>query len=135
LSNDTYLILSYFIFGMGSLVLAGFVYLVLRKPFGVLAEGTGHKNNSQFLKRHLPVFLALVAGAAFFSVSYYDTGCSVLTYEQVVKDRGYLVKTNRRQVRASADWMAGGVTLWSVVALFCVFMSRKADMTTKNNPS
>ena len=125
MSNETYLDVSYVAIGLISLGMGGLTYAILRVPFGALAESGMRRTSAEFLKRVQPTFLVLVASAGFFGVSYNYTGCGVLTYEQVVKDRAYLVKTNRRQVGSTADWLAAGVLVWSSVATVCVVTARR----------
>jgi hypothetical protein len=127
MSNETYLHVTYVGFGLLSLGLAAAVYAVLRTPFGHLADSATRGMRNQFFKRIFPVFLTLVACAGFFGVSYNYTACGNLTYEQVVKDRAHLVKTNRRQIGETADWLAAGVLLWSGLAVICLISVRKPN--------
>jgi hypothetical protein len=50
-------------------------------------------------------------GVGFFSVSYNYKSCTIFTYEQVVKDREYLVETNREQLKKTSASLATGILL------------------------
>jgi len=124
MSNETYLEVSYAAFGLLSAGMAAIAIALLRAPLRALADSIGQRTSAGFLKRVQPVLLVLVAGAGFFGVSYNYTGCGVLSYVQVVKDRPYLLKTNRRQVGSSALWLAGGVLFWSGIVAVCAATAR-----------
>lgn len=131
MSNEHYLIGSYFLFAFISLCLGVVVYRVLRMPFAAIAEAAAGKLRSTLLKRALAVFMTLAAVLGFLSISYTQKGC--INYEQVVKDRSYLVKVNQRQLQGAANWVVYAVFAWAVVVLLClvVLRSREADRQTK----
>jgi hypothetical protein len=109
MSNGTYLAVSYVGLGVLALLMMVFVYLVLRDSYAQIADAMTPNARGQFLKRAFPVVLTLITGTGFFSVSYNYKGCTIFTYEQVMKDRGYLVKTNREQLKETAASLATGV--------------------------
>lgn len=125
MSNETYLAVSYAGFGALAMLMAAFAYGVLRVPFAAIADAMTRNARGQFLKRVLPVFLMLMAGVGFFSVSYNYKSCTIFTYEQVLKDRNYLVKTNREQVKETSGALAAAVLLWTALATVCVITTRK----------
>lgn len=125
MSNETYLAVSYVGFGVLALLMTAFVYLVLRDSFAQIADSMTQNARGQFLKRAFPVVLTLITGVGFFSVSYNYKSCTIFTYEQVVKDREYLVKTNREQLKETSASLATGVLLWGAVATVCVVTTRK----------
>lgn len=131
MSNETYLKVSYVAFGLLSLGMAATAIEVLRAPLRALADSIVQRRSAGFLKRVQPVLFVLVAGAGFFGVSYNYTGCGVLSYEQVVKDRPYLVKTNRQQVRSTAVWLAGGVLTWTAIVAVCAATARRTHSERK----
>jgi hypothetical protein len=114
MSNGTYLAVSYVGLGVLALLMMVFVYLVLRDSYAQIADAMTPNARGQFLKRAFPVVLTLITGTGFFSVSYNYKGCTIFTYEQVMKDRGYLVKTNREQLKETSASLATGVLLWEL---------------------
>jgi len=117
-SNEHYLIVSYFLVGLVSLCLGIAVYRVLRTPFAAIAEAVIGKLRSQVLTRALGAFMTLAAVLGFLSVSYNERGC--VNYEQVVKNRDSLVRTNQEQLQKTGDWIASAVFLWCFVVLICL---------------
>lgn len=126
MSNEHYLIASYFLVAVVSLCLGTAAYRVLRTPFAAIAElvaGT----RSTILKRAMAVSMTIAAVLGFLGVSYTQRGCK--TYEQVVQSREYLVQLNRSQLRGTGDWIVYAVFTWCVVVLICllVLQNRKSE--------
>jgi hypothetical protein len=125
MTNERYLIVSYFLFGLLSLGLGVAAFRVLRRPFSAVAETVAGKFRSPILKRALAVSLTMAAVLGFLSVNYRACGMS---YEEVVKDRSYLEQVNRQQLQGTADWIVYAVFAWGVVVLIClVALRRKED--------
>lgn len=118
MSNEHYLIVSYFLVGLVSVCLGIAVYRVLRAPFAAIAEAATGRLRSRVLTRALGVFMTLAAVLGFLSVSYTERSC--MSYEQIVKNRDYLVQINQRQLQRTGDWIVSAVFLWCVVVLICV---------------
>lgn len=129
MSDERYLIVSYVLFGLTSLCLGGVSYLLLRAPFAAIAETAAGKVRSRFLKRALPVVLTLAGVVGFLSISYTQQFCGPRKYEDIVKDRQYLVEVNRRQVKSTANWLVSAVFVSSLVVLLCMIALRKLDST------
>ena len=128
MSNDHYLIFSYFAGFALSLALAALTYRLLRQPFGRIAEAALTHSQRVFLKTALPVALTLGATVSFLSVSYTFHACHTYTYKDVVKERSYLHKKNREQLAGTSVTMAQAIVMFSVVALIClVVMKRKEE--------
>jgi len=124
-SNEHYLIVSYFVVGLVSLCLGIAVYRVLRTPFAAIAEAATGRLRSRVLTRALGIFMTLAAALGFLSVSYTEKGC--MSYEAVVKNRDYLVQVNQQQLQRTADWTVAAVFLWCVVVLICLLALRSAQ--------
>ncbi len=118
MSNEHYLIVSYFVVGLVSLCLGIAVYRVLRTPFAAIAEAVAGRFRSRVLTRLLAVSMTLAAVLGFLSVSYNQKGC--VSYEQVIKNRDSLVHTNQEQLQKTSDWVVSAVFLWCVVVLTCL---------------
>ena len=118
MSNEHYLIVSYFLVAFVSLGLGIAVYRVLRSPFAAIADAVTGRLRSRVLTRALGVFMTLAAVLGFLSVSYTEKGC--MSYEAVVKNRDYLVQINQRQLQRTGDWIVSAVFLWCIVVLICL---------------
>ena len=122
MSNEHYLIVSYFLVGLVSLCLGIAAYRVLRTPFAAIAEAVTGRLSSRVLTRALGVFMTLAAVLGFLSVSYNERGC--VSYEAVVKNRDYLVQINHQQLQRTADGIVSAVFFWCVVVLICLIALR-----------
>ena len=120
MSNEHYLIVSYFLVGLVSLCLGFAVYRALRTPFAAIAEATVGRLRSKVLTQALGVCMTLAAVLGFVSVSYIQGSCGSLSYEAVVKNRDYLVQINQRQLQRTGDWIVSAVFFWCVVVLMCL---------------
>jgi len=122
MSNEHYLIVSYFVVGFVSLSLGVAAYRVLRRPFAAIAEAAAGLRGTM-LKRTLALSLALAAVLGFLSVSYKSCGMS---YEDIVKDRSYLVQKNREQLQGAGNWIGYTILAWGfVVAIGLVALRRR----------
>ena len=126
MSNDSYLIASYFSFLALTLAMGFAVCLVLRRPVERFAEAVVGAH-SRTIRGILSSTMLLAAMAGFFGISYTNTGCGNLKYEDVVKDRSYLHETNRKQVHNSANWLLGVIVVWSVAGLVIVIVAQKRE--------
>jgi hypothetical protein len=124
-SNEHYLIVSYFLVGAVSLCLGIAVYRVLRTPFAAIAEAATGRLRSRVLTRALGVFMTLAAVLGFLSVSYNENGC--MSYEAVVKNRDYLVQINQQQLQKTSDWIVAAVFLWCIVVFLCLLALRSTQ--------
>ena len=112
MSNEQYLIVSYFVIGTACAGLAYATYAVLRRS---LAASTGAIPpgglGSLFRQLFLPGLL-LSALAGFFSVAY--SSCDRDTYLKIIADRSYLVAKNREQLGASFSHLALALLVWGL---------------------
>ena len=132
MTNDHYLLVSYFVVGFVSLCLGVAAYRVFRKPFAAIAERVAGKSRSLLLKRALAASMTLAGVLGFLSFSYTQKGC--MNYEQVVKDRDYLVQANREQLQHAGNWIAAVVFVWSAVVLICLVMIEKKNSEPGDQP-
>ncbi len=115
MTNERYLIGSYFVGAVLSVGLGTLVYLFLRRPFGGVADAAQGKRLSSMLKRLLPWGLLLPALLGFVSVSY--QGCGRTTYEEIVQSRSYLVEKNQEQISSVLLYTLVAVVFWDVIVL------------------
>jgi hypothetical protein len=124
-SNEHYLIVSYFLVGLVSLCLGIAVYRVLRTPFAAIAEAATGRLRSRVLTRALGFCMTLAAVLGFLSVSYNQRGC--VSYEQVIKNRYSLVQNSKEQLQGTGEWIVSAVFLWCIVVLICLVVLRTAQ--------
>ena len=126
MSNEPYLIVSYFLFAVVCLGLGWIAYRVLRTPFAAIADAITGKLRATVLKRALAVSLTMASGLGFLRVSYTQKGC--VSYDQVIKDRPGLVQRNYEQVQGASDWIVYAVFAWGVgVAILAARGRKRAD--------
>jgi hypothetical protein len=115
MTNERYLIVSYFVGAAFSAGLGAAVYLFLRRPFAEVAAAVAGKRLSLLLKRLFPWGLLFPALLGFVSVSY--EGCQRTTYEEVVQNRNYLVEKNQEQISSTLLHILFAVVFWDVLVL------------------
>jgi hypothetical protein len=115
MTNERYLIASYFVCAALSIALGILVYFFLRRPFASVADAASGKRLPSMLKRLLPWGLVFPALLGFVSVSY--QGCTRTTYAEIVETRGYLVQKNQEQISSVLLSILAAVLFWDVVVL------------------
>ena len=125
MTNEHYLIVSYFVVALVSLGLGAAAYHVLRRPFTVIGETVPGKSHLSLWKRTLAASMTMAAVSGFLSVSYQGCGKS---YAEIVKDRSYLVQANREQLQAASDWIVYALFAWCLVVLICLAVVRRKDL-------
>lgn len=111
MTNEQYLIVSYFVVAGGSVVAGAVTALALRGPLrkavAWIAAPVG-----RFLGRGFVAWTLLAAMLAFLSVSYFDCGHS--TYQSIVQDRGHMVKVTHHQVETILQWLLVALMAYSL---------------------
>ena len=115
MTNERYLIVSYFICAALSAAQGTLVYLFLRSPFAGVADCASGRHLTSTLKRLFPIGLLFPALLGFISVSYQS--CERTTYEKIVQSRSYLVAKNQEQISSTLLSILIAVLLWDVVIL------------------
>ena len=103
MTNEEYLIVSYFCAAGGGVVGAVLTALVLRGSLRRAVAGVLGPVGRVF-RRMLPAWLVLMVLFAFTSISY--TGCDHETYQDVVKDRGHMEQVTRTQASEMMNYLA-----------------------------
>ena len=116
MTNDHYLILSYFVCATLSVVLGTLAYLFFRHPFAALATATSQNRLRSALKRLFPLGLVFPAVLGFVSVSYIS--CNRTSYEEIVQSRAYLFSKNQEQISSILLSIVTAVLVWDVVIIF-----------------
>jgi hypothetical protein len=114
MSNEQYLIVSYFFVGALSIVIAMAAYAFLRRPLAGLAGAFSNRNLASVLKKLFPAGLLLPALAGFLSVSYQSCNAS---YQSIIADRSYLVGKNQEQISTICFYLMVAILSWGVVVL------------------
>ena len=122
MSNEQYLIVSYFFVGVLSIVIAMAAYAFLRRPLAGLAGAFPNRNLASVLKKLFPAGLVLPALAGFLSVSYQSCHQS---YESIIADRSYLVGKNQQQISAICFFLMLAVLGWGVVVVLSLVTQPK----------
>ncbi len=122
MSNERYLIVSYFFSAVVCLGTGVAAYRILRRPFAAIADAAVG-SRSPVLKRALAASMTVAALLGFLGYSYNQKGC--VSYEQVVKNRDLLIDANVRQVRGATVWIVWTVLAWGVVVVSELWLMRR----------
>jgi len=114
MSNEQYLIVSYFFVGGLSIVIGMAAYACLRRPLAGLVRAFPNRNLASVIRKLFPAGLLLPALAGFLSVSYRSCDES---YEAIIADRAYLVGKNQAQLSAICLFLMLAVLSWGIVVL------------------
>jgi H+/Cl- antiporter ClcA len=128
MTNDRYLIVSYFVVAALAVALACATWLYLRRSFWGISQSLSEGNFSRIWNAMFPAGLFLPAIFGFISVSYY--GCS-MSYEKIVKDRSYLIHKNQEQISSILLWIAGALLFWNLIIALALRFAR----TSSTQPS
>ena len=131
MTNNRYLIVSYFAVGAMAMAFAGATWLYLRRSFGGITRALSAGNLSQILKVMFPAGLILPAFLGFITVSYRGCGKS---YEEIVKERSYLVRINQEQISSILLWTAAALLFWDLVILFALRFARTSSPSSGKSP-
>jgi hypothetical protein len=123
MTNERYLIVSYFLCAALSIALGLLVVLYLRRPFADVANAAPGKSLTTMLKRLFPCGFVLPALLGFVSVSYQS--CDRTTYKEIVASRGYLIEKNQEQISSILFYILVAVVFWNLIALLLLRFSRE----------
>lgn len=112
MTNERYLIVSYFAAAGAGVLLALVTAFVLSAP---LAKALGHvaRPLAAVFRRFLPSWLILAVLLGFLSVTYYD--CSHETYQKIVADRRHLVQKSFEQGSSMTQYLATALAAYGLV--------------------
>ncbi|HKM79961.1 MAG TPA: hypothetical protein VJY15_03245 [Candidatus Acidoferrum sp.] len=113
MTNEQYMIASYFASAAVSVALGTLVYFYLRRPFEELAETAPGRSFPAILKKLFPFGLVFPALMGFISVSY--SSCNHETYEKIVQNRQYLVEKNQEQLSKMLLSLIIAILVWNLV--------------------
>jgi len=122
MTNEQYLVVSYFAVGLLAFAFAFATYLFLRHSFIAVTQAVSGKL-SIILRRLFFISIILPALVGFFSVSF--RGCSRTTYDQIIADRSYLVAKNQEQLSTSLSYIVIALLLWGIIILGAFIINKK----------
>lgn len=131
MTNDRYLIVSYFAVAALAIAFAGVAWLYLRRSFSGIAQALSKGNLSRVLKPMFPAGLLLSAFLGFVSVSYRGCGKS---YEEIVKERSYLIQKNQEQISSILLWIVAALLFWDLVILLVLRLARTSSQVSGESP-
>ncbi len=115
MTNEQYLIVSYFAVAGVAIVLGTLVYFYLRGSFSDFVETAAGKHFPSILKKLFPCGLIFPALMGFISVSY--SSCNHDAYEKIVQNRQYLVEKNHEQLSSILLYLLIAILVWNVVLI------------------
>ena len=124
MTNEQYLIGSYFAVAVLAIAFAGATWLYLRRSFERITQALWLGNLSQILKTMFPAGLFFTAFLGFITVSYRGCGKS---YEDIVKERSYLLQKNQEQISSILLWIAAAVLFWDLVIFLALRFARASS--------
>ena len=132
MTNEQYLVVSYFAAAAAGVVASVLTALVLYKPLRGAVEML-LAPAGRLLRRLLPMWLILAVLFAFMSVSYLD--CGHHSYREVVEDRPHLVNTTHSQARTMAAYLGVGLVSYCLaLAIALIVCPAGRDGTNTNEP-
>ncbi len=129
MTNEQYLLVSYFTVGLLSLGFALAVYLWLRRSFIAVTQAVGGKL-SIILRRLFFIGIIFPALVGFFSVSF--RSCLKTTYPQIIADRSYLVAKNQEQFSTSLSHIVVALLLWGLIILGAFIINKNHEITERD---
>jgi hypothetical protein len=128
MSNEQYLIVSYFAIGALVLAIAVLTYLWLKRGFAGIADSVPQRPLGVVLKRLFLIGIVLPSLVGFFSVSFKT--CGTDTYAKVIADRAYLVAKNREQVTTSLNYIIAALIVWGLILLVPLAIIKRSKPTS-----
>ena len=129
MTNERYLIVSYFVVAAVSMVIGLGAYGWLRSPVKTLAAALPWRTFGELLRRIFPVGIVFPALLGFVSVKYF--GCNVETYQKVIAHRDYLVTKNQEQISASFTYVMGAVVFWCAIVALLLALTRRSERSSR----
>lgn len=126
MTNEQYLIASYFVVGLLSFGLALAAYLWLRHSFTGVTRAVPETHFFHILRKLFSVGIILPALFGFFSVSF--RSCSKETYHEIIADRAYLVAKNQEQLSTSLSHMVIALMVWGFIVLIALIIIKRQRM-------
>jgi len=124
-TNEQYLIASYFAVGVACITLGLATYALLRRSFAALTTAVPGGKLGRLFRRLFFLGIVLPAAAGFFSVTF--PSCGMPTYKDIIADRSYLVAKNQEQLGTSMSHMCIAFLLWGLIVAVGFVAAGKKD--------
>ncbi len=125
MTNEEYLITSYFAVGIICIGMSVLIYALLKNSFAKTVSLYSGSKLPIILKRLFFIGILFPALMGFFSVSYRDCKGS---YKSIIADKTYLIAKNQAQLSAATWYLVFALVIWSlVVALILMIGKKKTD--------
>ncbi len=125
MSNEQYLIVSYFVVGLACVGLGCATFAILRRSLAALASAApGGGLGWVFRKLFLPG-LVLASLTGFFSVAF--RSCTRDTYQEIIAERSYLVAKNHEQLSAALSHLAWALLVWGLILAVAAGRKKKTS--------
>lgn len=123
MSNEAYLIVSYFSVVVLCLVLSVAAYRWLRRPTDGIADSLPHEKWRKIIRKAFPLSTILLVLSSCLSVNYY--GCQKKKYSEILNDRSYITAKNSEQISQSLNAIVWGVAVWSIILAVALLRGRR----------
>lgn len=125
MTNEQYLIVSYFSVAALSLVIGAGTYSWLNTPLRETAAALPWKAVRDLVTQLFPTGIVLPAVLGFVSVAY--KGCNLTEYAKILADRSYLVAKNKEQLAAILAHLIWAVFAWCALLAILLALKRRFD--------
>jgi len=122
-TNESYLVVSYFAVLVLVTAIANACFLVLRRSFEQLTQLLPKAQFARLLRVCFPVGIVLPALAGMLSVSF--VSCTRGSYQEIVADRAYLILKNQEQARTSLHYLLIALGFWTLIVIAVLALSRR----------
>jgi|SRR5579859_112638 len=126
MTNEQFLVVSYFLIAAFSLIIGLGAYVWLRESFAETVTALPWKGFPSLLKRLFPIGLLFPALLGFISVSY--RGCPEKKYDEIVADRSYVVAKSQEQVGASLVHVVWAILAWCTLIAILMAVKRRSEL-------
>jgi hypothetical protein len=127
-SNEQYLIGSYFIAAATCIGIGLLVFVLVRHSFGEITRIVPGGRLGKILRNLLWCGIVIPAAGAFFSVSF--RGCGKGDYQAIISDRPYLIAKNQAQIGACLSWVCIALLVLAIIIMLVFVCNGRAE---KNN--
>jgi hypothetical protein len=124
MSNEQYLVVSYFAVAALSAGIAVAAYLCLRESVRGVADAVPAKGLGAILRKLFLAGVALPTLFGFLTVSF--KSCDKDTYVKIVADRSYLVAKNHEQVSSALLYTMVALMVWGLVLVIPLVVIRRS---------
>lgn len=113
MTNEQYLIASYFVVGVACVTLGLATYALLRRSFAALTNAVPGGKLGRLFRRLFLLGIVLPAAAGFFSVTF--PSCRMPMYKDIIADRSYLVAKNQEQLGTGMSYICIALLVWGLI--------------------